>query len=453
MGKLTTGLQQGASQRMQQGLSAHMLPALAILELSAQDLGSYLREAFESNEALTLEETRLAGPARRGATERHSDWLASQPARTPSLAERMTEELAFRNLGGPDAAELEAWCRFLIGELDEGGLLTADDDELLLSAKRHGLESEDPEAVLEAALGLLGGLGPPGVGARSPVEALLAQLEPGDPDAALIERVFGEFLEELGANKLPLVAAKLGVEVAELGRVIARAGELSTRPLEGAGGTEVFGAPAIIPEVIVEEDAESPGTFIVRVDGAAWPSVGLDEDISHLAADPGTERELRGYLRGRLEEARLVVSAVEQRRTTLLRVARALFAHQRAFLEYGPGHLLPLRQEDLASLVGVHRSTISRAIAGKYAWTPWGISPLKHFFQSSAGASEASAREDVRAVLGRLVEGEEPTHPYSDEELVTLMQERGFSLARRTVAKYRRELGIPSSYRRRRYVA
>jgi len=453
MGKFSTGMQQGASQRMQQGLSAHMLPALAILELASTDLSAYLREAFESNEALTLDEPRIAGPARREATDRHSDWLASQPARTPSLAERLTEELAFRNLGGPDAAELESWCRFLIGELDAGGLLPADDDALLLAAKTRGLHSEDPVAVLEASIAILAGLGPAGVASRSPVEALLAQLDPNDPDTALMEHLFGDFLEELGANKLPAVAAKLGIEVAELGRLIARAGELSTRPLESAASGDALGAPAILPEVLVEEDPENPGTFTVRVDGAAWPCVGLDEDLSALATDPATEVGLRRYLRGRLEEARLVVSAVEQRRTTLLRVSRSLFAHQRAFLEHGPGHLSPLRQEDLASLVGVHRSTVSRATAGKYAWTPWGIFPLKHFFQSAAGSSDAAARDDVRAVLGRLVESEDPARPFSDEELVTGMQERGFILARRTVAKYRRELGIPSSYRRRRYVA
>jgi len=149
----------------------------------------------------------------------------------------------------------------------------------------------------------------------------------------------------------------------------------------------------------------------------------------------------------------MIVSAVEQRRTTLLRVARALFAHQRAFLEHGPGHLLPLRQEDLAGLLGVHRSTVSRATAGKYAWTPWGCFLLKHFFQAPAGASEGAARDDLCAVLGRLVAAEDALQPLSDEALVAAMESCGYQLARRTVTKYRSELGIPSSYRRRRFVA
>lgn len=449
-------MRQSTGQRMQQQLSAHMLPALTILELSSLDLAGYLREAFESNEALTLEEPHVGpGPRARGeASDRHAEWLASQPAREPSLAESLTEELAFRNLGGPDAVALEAWTRYLISELDDTGLLSSSNERLLAGADEAGLEpvdAEDPEGTLEAAIAQLRRLAPAGVGARSPVESLLLQLDVNDPDGALLKRLLEDFLEELGANKLPAVAQALGVDIAEIGRLLGRAGELSTRPLDTS---EAPGrAPAIVPEVIVEEDPENPGSFTVRVDGAAWPSVGLDEDVTALVTDANLDGGLRRYLRGRLDEARLIVSAVEQRRTTLLRVSRALFAHQRAFLEHGHGHLLPLRQEDLASLIGMHRSTVSRATAGKYAWTPWGIFPLKHFFQAAAGASVSAARDDVCAVLGRLVRSEDPSQPYSDEELVRQMGQRGYQLARRTVAKYRRELGIPSSYRRRRFAA
>lgn len=446
---------QSGSQRMEQRLSAHMLPALTILELGSQDLAAYLREAFESNEALTFNEVPASRTVNHGATERHSEWLNSQPARSESLAERLTAELSFRDLSGFEGADLDAWTRHLIHELDETGLLSPSDDELLLSAKQAGLVAKDVDAALWRSIEVLQDLGAAGLGARSSIEALLLQLDPEDEDFALLGRLLDDFLEELGANKLPAVATSMGIDMVELNRLMGRIAELSAALHSdgGATGIDEGGAPAITPEVIIEEDASNPGSFSVAVDGAAWPEVGLDEDLSLLAADPETDGGLRKYLRGKLEDARLVVSAVEQRRTTLLRVAKAVFAHQRAFLEHGPGHLLPLRQEDLANLLGVHRSTVSRAMAGKYAWTPWGIFPLKHFFQAAAGASTGAARDDVRAVLGRVVENEDPSAPHSDEDLVTLMAKRGFNLARRTVAKYRRELGIPTSYRRRRFAA
>lgn len=453
MGKSFQGLGQAqvAGQRMEQRLLAQMLPALTILELPSLDLCAYLREAFESNELLTYDEPR-ASRANGEASDRHQQWLAAQPAPEAGLKERLHGELGMRAVKGPDGPAIVAWTRFLIGELDDQGLLTASDDELLLAAKQAGLytgDSEDALEFLQAALDLLRDLAPDGVGARSAIEALLLQLDPADPDFAHLTRLLVDFLEELGCNKLPKVAGALGIDLGELDRLLGRLGELETNAAD-AGGTV---APAIVPEVVVEEDAECPGHFTVAVDGAAWPEVGIDEDLEALVGDRDVDGDLKRYLRGKLDDARQLVSAVEQRRTTLLRVARALFAHQRAFLEHGPGHLLPLRQEDLAQLTGMHRSTVSRAIAGKYAWTPWGVFALKHFFQSAAGASETSARDDVRAVLRRVVDGEDKAQPLSDEELVVEMEQRGFKLARRTVAKYRRELGIRSSYQRRRYVA
>jgi len=181
-------------------------------------------------------------------------------------------------------------------------------------------------------------------------------------------------------------------------------------------------------------------------------AVRLDPRVRSLARDRRQSAGVRRYLRGRLDRARWLIDAVAQREATLLRVARATFEHQRAFLEHGPGHLLPLRMGSLAEELAVHVSTVSRAVAGKHVQTPWGILPLRHFFQGSAGADEESARDDVLQAVRELFEGEDPHRPLSDDEAVVALARRGWKLARRTVAKYRRELGIPSSYRRRRYV-
>jgi RNA polymerase sigma-54 factor len=303
---------------------------------------------------------------------------------------------------------------------------------------------------LTAGLEILHGFSPPGIGARSAVEALLFQIDPEDDDFVFLHRLLVDFLEELGRNKLPKIATAMGVEVDEVVRLLARLSQLGAKSIEQHESTAGRLAPTIRPDVIVED--ESVG-FTVRVDGAVMPKVGIDEDIRALAKDRSQDSELRSYLRTKIDSARLVVDAVEQRRTTLLRVSRALFAHQRAFLEHGPGHLAPLRMATLADVVGIHRSTVSRAIAGKYAWTPWGVLPLRSFFQGAAGDSNVTARGDVREIVRVVVEAEDPGAPLSDEDIVLAMGTRGFKLARRTVAKYRRELGIQSSYRRRRFAS
>ena len=469
------------------------------------ELSGYLREQFESNEALFLEEPQggVESPlvaqtateagrdgsldhtfggdgfepvfVRRGsaeATDRHAEWLEAQPGRGPGLLESVEEQLAFldfralrrahqaqlcalENPGdspgraivlGPD---LEPIVRFLVGELDGRGVLLPTNVELM--ARAHGIHfGPNPEVSLEAAVAVLQGLSPRGVGARSAADVLLMQMEATDEDLELMQRLLGKHLEQLGQNKLPQVAAELGVGVAEVVRLVERLRDLDREVFATHEASQGQVAPAILPDVIVEEDRHG---FSVSVDGASLPKVTIDEDISQLAKDSRHDPELRKYLRNKLDSARLIVDAVEQRRTTLLRVSRALFAHHHAFLEHGPGHLAPLRMGALAELVGVHRSTVSRAIAGKYAWTPWGMVSLRDFFQGSAGSSEATARVDVREHVRQVVEAEDPAAPLSDEEIVLSMGQRGFKLARRTVAKYRRELGLASSYRRRRFVA
>jgi len=488
MAGISPRLNQGAHQ--EQRLSARLLPSLTILELPAFELSTYLRDAFESNEALTLEEphgsveappsaetpadaARSEGydgdaerddfsaprraPGSSEASDRHSEWLNSQPAPEARLADRLVEQLAFLDFSGP---RQEAWVRHLVDEVDERGLLTQDDDALLMGVRSAGIlerfpleheltedgEPFDQDAALADAVAVLHRLEPAGVGARNAIEALLLQLDPSDPDLALLETLLIDFLEELSTNKLPSVAAAMGLELDELGRLLGRLADVGS-PLASASTAT---APAIHPEVLVEEGQDG---FSVRVDGAAWPKVGVDEDLRGLAR--GGDSGLKSYLRGKLDQARWIVDAVEQRKTTLLRVARAVFAHQRPFLEHGPGHLVPLRMSEVAELIGVHRSTVSRAVAGKYVWTPWGVFALKHFFQASAGepgGGGGAARVDVRELVRCVVAEEDKRSPLSDEEIVVAMAARGYQLARRTVAKYRRELGLPSSYQRRDYL-
>lgn len=437
------------SQRQEMLLQPRMLQAIEILALPAQDLDAYLRAAAEENEALSVRSPELGVdlgaplPRERArsseATARHSAMLESQPARARSVADQVEEELASRRLDAP----LEAWVRFLIGCLDADGFLKPSDDELLAWASERGLEGGRDE--LGRALAELQKLEPRGIGARDPIEALLLQLDPRDPDYRDLAVMIESFLDELAKNKLPQVAKAMGLDVDAVRRLMARLTEFSPRP---AAELEREAAPPIVPDVLIRPGV---GGFEISLDDSRASTVTLDDSVRELARDRELDRKLREHLRNKVERARWIVDAVAQRRATLLRVATVVFHHQRPYLDQGSGHLVPLRMTDVANEVGLHVSTVSRAVAGKYVETPWGIEPMRRFFQGSSGHDPESARDDVREMVRGLFASEDPKRPLSDDEVVAALSKRGLELARRTITKYRQELGIPSSYRRKRH--
>lgn len=204
----------------------------------------------------------------------------------------------------------------------------------------------------------------------------------------------------------------------------------------------------IRPDVVVER---TEAGFDVRVERSGLPAVSVDPAVVRQAADRDQPRDVRAWLRGKVEEARWLTAAVEDRRATLLRVARLACHHQRSFLEHGHGHLSPLSMSAVAGELGLALSTISRAVNDKHVQTPFGIVPLRAFFQSAAGGSATAAVDDVRAAIRALFAAENPAKPLSDDEAVEQLQAAGIQLSRRSVAKHRAELGVPSSYIRKKH--
>ncbi|MCY3000495.1 MAG: RNA polymerase factor sigma-54, partial [Planctomycetota bacterium] len=423
-----------------------MLQSIQVLQLGGLELEAFLRDAAESNEALELAEPEREEPlaplrtrAPRDATERHDEWLQNQPDRARPLAEELASDLALLGLD----EGTESWARWLVGQLDERGFLSAPDDELLARAQGDGLAGAGPE--LGAARAALARLEPRGLGARNAIEALLAQVGPDDPQFALVSRLVHEFLGEIAKNRLPAVARALGLELGELRELLERLGELELAP---AAALRDEAAPVVQPDLVVEPTPD--GSWDVRVVRSNCPSVGIDESFAALSRDKRQSGEVRDYVREKLERARWIVSAVEQRGRTLLAIAHAVFARQRQFLERGPGHLSPLSMTEVAAALELHVSTVSRAVAGKHVQFPFGIFPLRDFFQAAAGDGE-QVRDDVREAVRTVFAEEDPARPLSDDEAVEKLAGKGFTLARRTVAKFRTELAIPSSYLRRRH--
>ncbi|QDU67442.1 hypothetical protein [Engelhardtia mirabilis] len=333
----------------------------------------------------------------------------------------------------------------------------------------------------------------PGIGAVDLRDCLLLQLEARGIESPLVHDLVEHHLEDVTKNRLPRVAKATGHSIDEIKAALELLRELDPSPGREFGDSM---ATAIIPDVVVDEiDGEievrlgrqrtpdlrvSPAyeELLSRRKGAAAPSVGSSDGgpgEGHDGHTAGTNEspakrtpepeetlivlnadddETRRWLRKRLETARWFIDALDQRRSTVLRIADAVFEHQRDFLAKGPKALKPLRMQEIADQAGVHISTVSRAVAGKYAQTSRGIFPLKYFFtsgttdESGAEASQVAIQQRIR----ELVDSEDGEKPLSDEQLAAALQERhGVRIARRTVTKYRKMLQIPSSSERRRF--
>lgn len=446
------------SQRMEQRLLPQMLQSIEILQLATTDLLQLVAQQMETNEALELDTAAEGAEVTAqilDATVRACDeWdapgvrptseevdgkralIESQPDEPDELLASVRLQAALRGLSG----ELRDAVAAIAESLDARGLLPASLADVAASAAI-------PLDVAERALAELRTMEPKGLGAATGVEAMLLQAE-GDPDYATIERLLRDHLEQLADNKWPEVARALRITVEELADLVERIKDLSPAPGADLRATAEPTIAADVAAWLVDGELQ----VALAEDGA--PKVAVSELYSQMAADKSVDKEVRDRLRKSVQQARELVDAIAQRQATLLRVTRAVFGRQREFLERGRVALRPLRMTDVADELGLHPSTVSRAIAGKHVATPAGTLPLRDFCGggSSDGVDAAGhARGAVAERLLALVGEEDGAKPLSDDSLVEALSRQGIEIARRTVAKLRDELGIPSSYRRRKH--
>ena len=430
-----------ARQEQRMALQPRMLQGIELLQLPAGELMEWLEEAARNNDALKVERPQEMARSSRGgaeATRRHDHALQNHPAREAGLQESLYEQLAIRELD----RDLNDWVSFLIGCLDSTGLLSLSDEQCISFAAEAGLAVKDE--LLGKSIAVLQSFEPCGVGGRDAVEAMLLQLDPMGPQYPLLCRLLEDFLDELAKNQRPQVARSLGVSLDELEGLLGDLSDLD--PCPGRSQCDET-AEVIHPEVLVEPCPD--GSWEVDLQSDSLPRVSVEGEYRTMLKD--AEGELASYLRERVRDARNIVDAVHQREETLLRVSQSVFRRQYAFLEEGPTSLKPLRMNELAEELNLHPSTISRSVAGKHVQTPWGVHPLRWFFQAGGPRDEEQALDTVREAVREVFAAEDSHAPLSDEEAAELLKERGIDAARRTVAKYRNELEIPSSYRRRRF--
>ena len=397
----------------------------------------------------------LSGPAPSsyaGERDGKMDAMANSPARAASLYEQLMEQWRMADVD-PRLFELGA---YLIGNVDADGYLRSDPEQLRGAAP--ATLGEVPREELDEAVEILQmALEPAGVAARSLAECILLQIEerrrePG-ADADLLdlqEVLIRDHLKDIEINRFPKMAAATGRSLEELKRAVARLRSYSPHPGRSLADPVTR---AITPDAVITYD-EGTDTYTATLTSGRLPALTISPAYEDLAKDEAQEKAARDFVGRQLRSARWLLDAIRQRQHTLLRVIGVVTNAQRGWFERGDAGLVPLPMTQVADQLGIHVATVSRAVSEKYLQTPRGIVPLRMFF---SGGTQGANGEDmswtaVQAKLKEVIDAEDKTDPLSDDALVEKLAEEGITLARRTVAKYRGQLGIGTKRQRKEFV-
>jgi RNA polymerase sigma-54 factor len=379
-------------------------------------------------------------PSRNGMdaeSDRKHDAMQNMPARPQSLQDYLLEQFNFLDI----PPELDDFVRYLVTHIDDRGYLALPLEEII-----KGYEKPIAPADAERALQLIQKLDPPGIGARDLRECLLLQLTPETPHRDVLRVLIENHLEDITHNRLPIIQRRTGFDIPLIKEVIETLKGLNPHPGSGFSSEHI---PYVVPDIAVDRTEE--GDYTVRILDDYVPNVYISRRYVDMLRNKELDPKDREYVKRKVQSAQWLLESIEQRRSTLEKVTKAIIKHQRNFLEHGPEHIEPLKMQQIADQVGVHVTTVSRAVDDKWVQTPRGIFPLKRFFGGGTQTltGEDVAWETIKQKLLEIIDKEDKSNPWSDEDLVNKLKETGYPVARRTVTKYRKMLRIPSSRQRK----
>lgn len=414
------------------------------------------REDFDLTDYMYEDETPdyvPSWPANERDTADRNTFIAAQGAQS-SFSEHLTEQLLLEPL---DEKQMTIG-RYIIGNLDPDGYLRRDPESVADDLAFSGAANASAQEV-EQVLDVIRTFDPPGVAARSLQQCLMLQLDrlPDSPATVLARRIVADYFPALAKKNFDIILDKTGCSRAELSQAIEEISRLNPKP----GGAYISAAeeasPGVTPDFVIRiEDAqvetqlsesdELPSLRVSRQYGE------LLDTLSKVSAPTKSQQETAAFVRGKIDAARWFIDAVQQRRATLLRIMRAIARRQKRFLLSGDvADMVPLGLKDIAADVSMDISTVSRVASQKYADTPYGVMRLKDFFSEGAVNREGEdiSTKEIKQSLAGFIHREDKHAPYTDEQLTALLSEKGYNIARRTVAKYREALGYPTARLRR----
>jgi RNA polymerase sigma-54 factor len=427
-------------------------------ESEAQDLAEPVADesAKVKDDEIDWEDILLDGFDTVGRREEHEEREYHEPVSVErrGLDDHLRDQVALLDLTPRQLLLSEEF----IGNIDENGWLTCTLEELLAAinevvtqaAEDLGREDDVPLYTLaeaEEMLGIMQVLDPPGVGARTLQECLIIQLRDGKREETLAGRLVRDAFDELINHRWSEISRRFGVTVAEVQDAADEVAKLDPKPgLRYSEATDNY----IIPDLVVDR---IDGSYHVFINDANLPRLRLSRIYQEIARDRRKfDGENKEFISSKLNSANWMIQAIEQRRQTMLKVTNFIVDRQRDFLEKGIQYLRPLTLREVAEHIGMHESTVSRVTNEKFVQTPRGVLPLKFFFSSgltTTGGEDVSAR-GIKDTIAKLVGGEDPKNPLTDQAIVAILKDQGVNIARRTVAKYRDQLGVLSARMRRR---
>jgi RNA polymerase sigma-54 factor len=450
-------------------MTPELRQAITILQLSSLELCDYIEQELLNNPLLDKEEDDYPAFSEDGMRvdegktnedtieweEYLQDYFDWDFLRFPR--ERKEEETSFENFVSATqtlqehllmqlrlvAADKKIFKigEFLIGNLDKNGYLT-------VSVQEAARILKVPVEEVEKALKVVQTLEPPGVGARNLQECLLIQVEQKGIKDPKLKELIEHHLKDLAEARYTRIAEKLNVplsKVQELKDIV-----LSLDPKPARNFSSVNETQYVVPDAVIEKVGDE---YVVIMNDSVTPRLSINPYYRSLLLSEDKESVTSKFLTRKLEAALWLIKSLEQRRMTLYKVIKAIVEVQREFLDKGISGLKPLTLRQIADVVGVHESTVSRAISGKYVQTPRGVFELKFFFQNGLENDNGSSTcsETIKKMLKEMISNEDPYNPLSDQMIADDLKKKGIRISRRTVAKYREQLGIPSSAKRKRY--
>jgi RNA polymerase sigma-54 factor len=354
------------------------------------------------------------------------------------------------------AEEIRQAGETLIGYLDDRGYLPIAPEYVRADAIKRR-KAAGPPAAFHEAFRLVRTLEPPGVGAVDLRDCMLLQLDALERDRdlsaghdfALERALVKNHLKDLEQNRYPQIARKTGRSIEDLKEAVRRLGRLHPHPGKLIAPDE---SPAIMPDATIRYNEES-GEYVIEMSRDQAPDLYIRQLYRKMLKQRQGDKKTREFISQNVRNARWLIESIEQRRTTIERVIRAVVDHQREFFEKGPESLKPLPMIQVADELGIHVATVSRAVSEKWVDTPRGIFPLRRFFSGGTtnDAGEEMSWDAVKEKLKRIIELEDKSSPLNDDQIVEKLAGEGIVLARRTVAKYRKLLGIPTARQRKEY--
>lgn len=440
------------SQSQTQIFTPQLGQALEILQVSALELRDVLLKELQTNpvlEELPSENLSLDQPSISNELSISNDTNGSESeafkkrellfdsfVTEKSLQEHIMEQVKFSASTPEEMDALE----FLIGSLDDKGFLTVPLEELVKL-------SHFPEATLEKAIKILKNCDPLGLGSKDVQECLLIQLSaPGKSDS-LAAQIVKDHFTLLLRRRIPELANRLNVTIHEVQEALDEIAILDPTP---GRKFQEDNNRVVVADAFVEKSEKN---WIVTLNEEYIPKIHLSRTYKELLAKAGISAQEKEYIQEKIRSGKYILNAIEQRQKTIERITYALLELQKGFFEKGPSHLQPLTISSLADHLQLHETTIGRAIANKFLSTPFGLLPYRYFFTSgvTSPSEQKISNTAIKDEIKKIIQSESPKKPYSDQKIVEILAEENIHLSRRTVAKYREELGILATNLRRAY--